>query len=150
MVCRMTTPPQPPPPPPPAGGGAPPAGYANNDEKTWALVAHFGGAGGVFLGCGVLGWVPPLIAMLAKGKESQTVRAHSVAALNFHITWAGIIAILYILLTCLGTVTLGIGFIIFPLVWLVALVPLIFGILAGVKATNGEFYTYPMAITLVK
>ena len=53
----------------------------------WALVAHFGGAVGILVG-GLLGWVAPLIAMVAKGNESPTVRAHAVAALNFQITWA--------------------------------------------------------------
>jgi uncharacterized protein len=146
MVCRMTTPPQPPP-PPPAGGAAPPAGYANNDEKTWALVAHFGGAGGVFLGCGVLGWVAPLVAMLAKGKESPTVRTHSVGALNFHITWAGAVVIAWIITTCMAPFTIGLSYFLVPLV---ILVPLIFGIIGGVKATNGELYDYPLAIKLVK
>src|SRR6185436_17210427 len=69
-------------PPPSAGGmpmGAPTPGYANSDEKTWALIAHFGGI--------VVGFIAPLVAFLAKGNESPTVRAHVVEALNFHITW---------------------------------------------------------------
>src|SRR5574342_1234822 len=86
---RPSRPTSPPPPSSPTVGGspmgAPIAGFANNDEKTWALVAHFGGAAGAFLGAGGLGWVAPLIALLAKGNESPTVRAHAVAALNFQI-----------------------------------------------------------------
>src|SRR5262245_20339273 len=86
-----TYPPAPPPPPPaqtPIGGapvGAPIPGYANSDEKTWALVAHFGGAAGAFLGAGGGGWIAPLIALVVKGNESPTVRAHAVAALNFQL-----------------------------------------------------------------
>src|SRR5207245_2092592 len=56
----------PPPPPgggysagPPIGGNVAPAGYANNDEKTWALIAHFGGI--------VVGFIAPLVALLVKG-----------------------------------------------------------------------------------
>src|SRR5262252_1669161 len=50
---------------PPVGGtgpGVPPPGYATADEKNWALIAHFGGAAGVLIGGGILGWVAPLIA----------------------------------------------------------------------------------------
>lgn len=144
----MTTPPQQPPPPP--GSGGPPAGYANNDEKTWALVSHFGGAAGVVVGCGVLGWVPPLIALLAKGNQSPTVRAHAVKALNFQITWAGISVLAWLVFTCIAVVTLGLGSILYAVIGLIALVPLIFGIIAGIKATEGYAYEYPVSIKLVK
>ncbi|HEX6686127.1 MAG TPA: DUF4870 domain-containing protein, partial [Candidatus Limnocylindrales bacterium] len=84
----------PPPPPgggysagPPISGNVAPVGYANNEEKTWALIAHFGGAAAALVSGGWLGWVPPLVAMLAKGNESPTVRAHAVAALNFQGLW---------------------------------------------------------------
>src|SRR5215813_4603112 len=56
--------------PPPAGYGAPPPGYANADDKTWALVAHFGGAAGSLVGLGPLAFVGPLISYLGKGSTS--------------------------------------------------------------------------------
>jgi uncharacterized Tic20 family protein len=138
------------PPPPPAGGyTAPPVtgqvapvGYANNDEKTWALIAHFGAIVGVLFG-GIFGWVAPLIAMLVKGNESATVRAHSVSALNFQITWAIAGVIAYII----GIVTCGIGF---AIVWVVWVVPIVFAIIGGVKANEGVLYKYPMSIELIK
>ncbi len=61
-VPRPARPPTRPPPPP---------GYANSDEKTWALVAHFGGAAGNLF-CGFLGFVAPLIALLAKGPSHRS------------------------------------------------------------------------------
>src|SRR5687768_8905229 len=79
--------------PPPYGdqhfGGTPPPGYANSDEKTWALVAHFGG---------IVGFVPALIVFLVKGQESPTVRAHAVTALNFQI----LVSAAFVILTMLG------------------------------------------------
>lgn len=142
MVCRMTTPPQQPPASPPPGGGAPPPGYSDSEEKTWALIAHFGGAG-IILISAVLGWLPPLIAMLVKGNTSPTVRAHAVQALNFHITWAGAMVIALILAVC----SFGL---LFFVPFLVALVPIIFGIIAGIKANEGTVYNYPVAIKLIK
>lgn len=119
-------------------------GYANSDEKTWALIAHFGGALGVLISWGWLGWVGPLISLLAKGNQSPTVRAHSVAALNFQVLWAIISAASLIIGGCL------IWLIIPAVLWLVPLVPLIVGIIAGVKANEGQLYRYPMTVSWFK
>jgi uncharacterized Tic20 family protein len=159
----------PPPPPPPTGGadypppgagyppppgyppqgppggyyaaGPAPAGYATNDEKTWALVAHFGGAAGAFIGGGTLGWVGPLVALLAKGNQSPTVRAHAVAALNFQLLWSIITVVCWILVCVL------IGFILAPIAMIIAIV---FGIIGGVKANDGQLYNYPMSVSIIK
>ncbi|HLU33469.1 MAG TPA: DUF4870 domain-containing protein [Natronosporangium sp.] len=138
----MTTPPQPPPPPPPPGGAAtPPPGYANNEEKTWALVAHFGGAVGIFLLSGVGGWIGPLVALLAKGNESPTVRAHAVEALNFQLTWSIVGVIGW------ATMCIVIGFLILPVA---VLMGIIFGIIAGVRANEGALYRYPASVKMIK
>jgi uncharacterized Tic20 family protein len=113
----------------------PPPGYANSDEKTWALLAHFGGI--------VLGFIAPLIAMLAKGNESPTVKAHATEALNFQITWGVATIIASILAVC----TFGILFFLPLLTWLVII---IFSILGGMAANEGRLYHYPMTIRLVK
>lgn len=137
----MTTPPQPPPVGPPPGGGTPPAGYANNDEKTWALVAHFGGAAGMFVLGGVGGWIAPLIALMSRGNQSATVRQHAVNALNFQLTWSIVGVIGYV------TLCIVIGFVIIPVA---ALVGIIFGIVAGVKANDGVVYEYPVSVKMIK
>lgn len=146
--------------PPPAGGSYPPpgyppkgppggyyaagpapSGYATNDEKTWALVAHFGGAAGAFIGGGTLGWVGPLVALLAKGNQSPTVRAHAVAALNFQLLWSIITVICWILVCVL------IGAILAPIA---AIIAIVFGIIGGVKANDGQLYNYPMSVSIIK
>ena len=122
--------------------GYPPGGYApGSDDKTWILVAHFGGAAGAFLGGGCSGWIAPLVALLAKGNQSPAVRAEAVKALNFQILWS-IIAIVGWVLTCAL-----VGFIIGPAAWAIGT---IFGIIAGVKANNNEPYNYPMTVSLIK
>lgn len=138
----MTTPPEPPlTPPPPPGPGTPPPGFASNEEKTWALIAHFGGAVGMFFLFGVGGWIAPLVAMVAKGDQSPTIRQHAVKALNFQLTWSIVGVIGYV------TICIIIGFIIFPVA---ALMGIIFGIVAGVKANDGQLYEYPAAIKMIK
>jgi len=133
------------PPQGPPGGyyaaGPAPSGYANNEEKTWALVAHFGGAAGAVIGGGTLGWVGPLVALLAKGNQSPTVRAHAIAALNFQLLWSIITVICWILVCAL------IGLILAPIA---AIIAIIFGIIGGVKANDGQLYNYPMSISIIK
>ena len=43
-----------------------------------------------------------------------------------------------------------IGFLLFPVVMLIGLAGLIFAIIAGIKANNGEDYKYPFSLELVK
>jgi uncharacterized Tic20 family protein len=113
----------------------PPPGYANNDEKTWALIAHFGGI--------LVGFIAGLVALLVKGNESATVRAHAVEALNFQITWGAATVIAAILMTC----TLGLLFFLPIITWLILIA---FSIVAGLKANEGQLYRYPMTIRLIK
>jgi uncharacterized protein len=127
----------------PVGPGGPaPVGYNTPDEKTWALIAHFGG---------ILGFIPPLIAFLVKKNESPTIRAHAVAALNFQIvvtaTWVG----LNILNAC------GAFFLPSAIYWLISLaatgawiVGVVFAVIAGLKANQGQLYRYPIQVQLVK
>jgi uncharacterized Tic20 family protein len=118
-----------------APGGPGPVGYANNDEKTWALIAHFGGI--------LVGFIAPLIALLAKGNESPTVKAHSVEALNFQITWG----IATIAASILAVCTFGILFFAPIITWIVVIV---FSIIGGMKANEGTLYHYPMTFRMVK
>ncbi|GAB1690076.1 DUF4870 domain-containing protein [Krasilnikovia sp. M28-CT-15] len=135
--------------PPPGGGyptgGTPPQyGYnsgGTDEDKTWILVAHFGGAAGAFFGGGAAGWIGPLVALLARGNQSPIVRQHAVAALNFQLLWT-IIAVVGYALTCIL-----IGFL--PLIAAV-IMGTVFGIIAGVKANNNEPYQYPMAVSMIK
>lgn len=120
---------------------APPPGYPSSEDKTWALVAHFGGAVGMFIGGGVLGWVAPLIALLVQGSKSPTARAHAVNALNFQLLWS--------IVGLVGWITLCfiIGAIILPLASIFAIV---MGIVAGIKANDGQLYKYPAAPSMIK
>ena len=146
------------PPPGPGGYGPPPGQYGQggysggpvsaDEERTWIMVAHFGGAALAFLSGGWAGWVAPLVSMLVKGNQSPAVRAHSVAALNFQLLWAVVALAITIVSSCLSIVIIGIfGFFLLVVPWLMGT---IFGIVAGVKAMNGEPYAYPAAPHWVK
>ncbi|HEX5543196.1 MAG TPA: DUF4870 domain-containing protein [Micromonospora sp.] len=129
-----------PPPGSPYGTGPAPVGYANQDEKTWAMLAHFGGAVGAFISFGPLGFVGPLIAYLAKGQQSPAVRAHALAALNFQVLWSGIAFLLFFVSWCLLFIP---SVIVFG-------IQIAMGVIAGIKANEGQLYRYPMSPTFIK
>ncbi|RNL86154.1 DUF4870 domain-containing protein [Halostreptopolyspora alba] len=113
------------------GYGAP----VSSDDRTMGLIIHLGG----FL----LGFLLPLIMYLMKKDESPWIRHHSAQAFNFQVT----LLIPYFIVMILTVVTFGIGGLLFPLVWVAALV---FGILAAIAANKGEWYTYPVSIPMLK
>jgi len=119
--------------------GTPVPGYANSDEKTWALIAHFGGI--------IVGFIAPLVALLVKGNDSPTVRAHAVEALNFQITWNVALIVGQILAVCTAFFTAGALFFLPLLAWAVIV---IFSVIAGLKANEGQLYHYPVTVRLVK
>jgi len=136
---------------PPAGYNAPPGGYnapppqygggSGIDDRSWNLINHFGGAAGAFLGGGVGGWIAPLIVMVTQGNRSPYLRSESVKALNFQILWT-IVGVIGWATSCIG-----IGFIVIAAAWLMSI---IFGVIAGIKASNNEPYNYPMSVQIIK
>ncbi|QTX04872.1 DUF4870 domain-containing protein [Agromyces archimandritae] len=129
----------PPPPPPPSAPPPPPQNpYQQSqplspaDEKLWATLIHIGGI--------LFGFLPALIGYLVLKDRGPFIRGHSATALNFQIT----LLIAYVV----GWITtfIVIGFIILAAAWVCSIV---FGIIAAVKANQGQPYVYPIAIRFV-
>jgi len=125
-----TPPPPPPPPQQPCGGQQPQLSPA--DEKRWATLIHIGGI--------LFSFIPALVGYLVLKDRGPFIRSHTATALNFQIT----LAIAYAVGVILSIV--GIGVLIFLAVWVLNIV---FSIIAAVKANQGAFYTYPIAIRFV-
>ncbi|MHA6694508.1 DUF4870 domain-containing protein [Homoserinimonas sp. A520] len=119
--------------PPPPGDYQPVQPMSPSDEKLWATLVHIGG---IFLGV-----ISPLIGYLVLKDRGPFVRAHTQSALNFQITMT-IAAVVGLL-----TLFVLIGFVI---LMAVSIVIIVFSIIAAVKATNGEYYNYPLSIPLIK
>ncbi|PWJ63294.1 DUF4870 domain-containing protein [Rathayibacter iranicus] len=120
-----------PPPPPADGTPAPPIDPA--DEKTWAIVMHVLGIFFTF--------VPSLVVFLVFKGRGLFLEAHAKSALNFHLT----VLIAYAAGTILSLVLVGIVvFLVVPILVIV------FSIIAAVRASAGEYYTYPLSIPFFK
>jgi hypothetical protein len=151
--------------PPPPGGyppgpgqgqpGPPPPGYPSREDKTWALVAHFGGAAGTVVSGGVLGFVAPLIALLGRGNQSPTVRAHATATVNFFVPVSGAALILVVARICLGVsgglpLSSAVSGLLYLVQAAVVVLGAVFGIVGGVRANDGELYKYPVSYPFVR
>nr|WP_204964921.1 DUF4870 domain-containing protein [Microbacterium dextranolyticum] len=101
------------------------------DEKMWATLIHIGG---------VFYFLPSLIGYLVLKDRGPFVRAHTATALNFQITM--------LIASAVGGILsiIGIGLLILALVWVFNVV---FSIIAAVKASQGQWYTYPLSIPIV-
>jgi hypothetical protein len=114
--------------------GPPPRGYASEEERYWALTAHLGG---IFLG-----FVAPLFVLLARGHMSPTIRAHSVEALNFQLTWGAVL----VLAAIVGVCSFGKLWFLVLIAWAVVIA---FSIIGGARANQSLVYRYPVAVRVV-
>lgn len=112
----------------------------HDDDRTFLLLAHVGGAVGAFVTVGILAFVAPLIVYLAKGQASAVVRAHATAALNFQVLWSIVAFVLFFTGPC---------FYFIPSLIIVT-GQIVLGCLAGVRANRGQLYRYPLSAPFIK
>jgi len=120
----------PPPPQQPYGGAS--QQLSPSDEKLWATLVHIGGI--------LFNWIPALIGYLVLKDRGPFVRSHTATALNFQLT----VLIAYIVSGVLFIVFIG------YILWVaVFVVNIVFSVIAALKANQGQYYTYPIAIKFV-
>lgn len=104
-----------------------PTGPVSSDDKTMAVLSHLGGA--------LASFIVPLIVYFMKKDESPFVRHHAAEALNLQITaFLAAIVSLILIFVLVGILLL----ILLPFVFF------ILAIIATVKASQGEYYRYPL------
>lgn len=105
----------------------------SQDDKSLAALTHASGI--------LFGFVMPLIVWLISKDTKPWLTAEAKAALNFQIT-----VLIAEIISCLLMFVI-IGMFLLPIVLIGNLVVCI---LAAIKASKGESYTYPFALALVK
>lgn len=111
----------------------------DRNDRTWVILSHLT-AITLFIGLPFGNIAGPLVVWLLKKQDSPSVDAHGKESLNFQISMT-----IYTLLAGLSCFVF-IGFVLLP-VALVANLVLI--IIASIKASNGEFYRYPLTIRFI-
>ncbi len=105
----------------------------SKDARTWAMLCH--------LLAIFTGFIAPLIIWLIKKDEDPFINSQGKESLNFQITVA--IAMVVSWLLCFACV----GFFLVPAV---AIVDIVFCILATIKSNSGQDYRYPVSIRFIK
>ena len=102
-----------------------------SENRTLSIVAHVLGL--------FVGFLGPLIVYLVTKEEPA--RTHARNALNWQIS-----LIIYMIISVILIIIL-VGLL---LIGILALLNIIFSIVAAVKASNGEIWKYPLAIEFLK
>lgn len=123
--------------PPVYGTPAIPAPMNPPEERNWAMAAHLSSFVAAYVALGFLG---PLLVMLAAGGRSPFVRRHAVEALNFNLS------VLIYVVVCVPLVFVLIGI---PMLLALAILYLVATVQGAVAASRGQDYRYPLTIRLV-
>lgn len=105
----------------------------DNDSKNMAMFAH--------LGFVIGGFLVPLIIWLTQREKHSFIDYHGKEALNWQLT---------MLIFMIGGAILTIIFIGILVIIAAAICNLIFGIMAMIAASKGEYYKYPLNIRMIK
>jgi uncharacterized protein len=110
-------------------------GFDNKEARTWAILCH---VSALFAITCIIG---PLIIWLIKKGESKFLDAHAKEALNFQISIFiySMISIPLMFLFCIGWFML----------MAVGVMGFVLSIVAAIKASNDEYYRYPLCIRLI-
>lgn len=110
------------------------------EERTWSFIAHLSALSG-YVGVPLGNILGPLIVWLAKRDSSPLIAEQAREALNFNIS----MMIYFIASAPLIFILIGI-----PLLFVLPIIGVVLTIVATIKAADGEFFSYPLTIRLVK
>ncbi len=112
----------------------------------WALIAHLSALSG--LAFPVVGNIAgPLIVYLVKGDTMPFARQEAKEALNFNISWAIWVAVLWVVAIVLMLVL--VGFLLIPVAIIAHIAWVILAIVGALKANEGRPYRYPLTMRLI-
>ncbi|MEP2775604.1 MAG: DUF4870 domain-containing protein [Luteolibacter sp.] len=114
----------------PQAPAPPPTSPPSGDDNLWIIFSHLS----LLLGVGL---VVPLIIYLVKKDESERIAHHAREALNFHISI--VIYSFACAITCIGI----------PLVFVITIGGIVYGIIAATRASDPVPYRYPLTLRLV-
>lgn len=114
----------------------------NPDEqqaKQWAMFLHLSQLAGYIIP--LFGLIAPIVIWQMKKEEYPILDEHGKAVVNWIISELIYGAICFVL------VFIVIGF---PMLMILGILAIVFPIIGGIKANNGEVWRYPMTINIIK
>ncbi|MGB1130282.1 MAG: DUF4870 domain-containing protein [Haloferula sp.] len=115
---------------------------AEKENRNWALIAHLTSLSSFI---GIPGFIGPLVVWLTKKDELPFAAEQAKEALNFQIT-----LIIYAIVCTLLIFTVIGALVGIPGLIGLAIVEIIFTIIASIQAGEGKAYRYPLTIRLIK
>jgi uncharacterized Tic20 family protein len=109
---------------------AKPMNLSPSSERLLSVLIHLVGIPFEFFG--------PLVGWLIFKDQGRLVSHHSKESFNFGLTM--LLSFVFLAVSIVGLLV----------IWVIPIVFIIFRIIAAVKASQGEFYKYPLAIRFIK
>ena len=112
----------------------------DRDTRMWAMFCHLAGLA-LLIGIPAANILGPLIIWQMKKEQHPFIDVHGKESMNFQISMFiyGLVAALLIFV-CVGMVLLP----------ALVVVDIVFVVIAGIKANDGQAYRYPLTIRLIK
>lgn len=111
----------------------------DQEARQWAMFLHLSQLAGFILP--LLGLIAPIVIWQLKKEQYPMLDEHGKNVVNWIISELIYWAIAFVLMF----VVIGI-----PLLFILGILGIVFPIIGGIKANNGELWHYPMTITIVK
>ncbi len=114
-------------------------GADDKETRTWAMILHLSMLSGLVVP--LAGLIVPIVIYMLKKDDMPGIKPHGYVVFNWMIS-----AVIYAIISMILMIV-GIGFL---LIAALALVSLIFPIIGGIKASEGEVWPYPLSIKFFK
>lgn len=127
------------------GGPSSSVAMSPSDENTWSVLAHLS----IFLNLltGFLGPVAALAIWLVYRHRSPQVSFHALQSLWYQVAWFVILTVGWVVSGFLTVIL--IGFLLFPLMFVLTIVPFVHAGYATYKVNQGVDYRYPWVSDMV-
>ena len=124
------------------------AGMSAQDERTWSMLAHLSVLVNILsAGISALGPIVALVIWLVYKDRSQRVAFHALQSLWNQVAWLVIISAGWIITVFLTFLVIGI--LLWPVMFLLMLVPFVQGCYAAYKVNQGVDYRYPIIADMI-
>lgn len=109
------------------------------EARQWAMFLHLSQLAGYVIP--LVGLIAPIVIWQMKKEQYPMLDEHGKTVVNWIISELIYFAVSFML----AFVLIG-----FPMLMILGLLAIIFPIIGGIKANNGELWHYPMTITIIK